>query len=328
MERSNSTLSSVAVHQALICVVFTLIFLVGMLGNALVIWIILCNVKQRFPTVMLILNLAAADFTLLITLPFWIYSFATSWVFGAPFCMFLLYVAHCTMFASVFFIAAMSIERFVAVLYPFTAQNWWRRGAIGRVIIAVWVSAFLLAVPVITKQKTTHAKRPNCLQLHASYRQQKGLIIFETLGGFIIPFLILSVCNALISKRIKQMTFQSKNKSAKVIRNVMVVFAVCWLPYHIRNLLTLSSMWTRTSSPEISKMLLNISERLDNFVGAMATTNSCINPILYVFATRRFQNRFKTSGIAKLFQQLNIYFMDKCSDESNSVRDNSQKSIS
>uniref|UniRef100_UPI00398EB4DF leukotriene B4 receptor 1-like n=1 Tax=Pristiophorus japonicus TaxID=55135 RepID=UPI00398EB4DF len=326
MELSNSTLSSVAGLQVVVCVVFTLIFLVGMLGNSLVIWIILCNIKQQFSTVMLILNLAVADFTVLITLPFWIYSFADGWVFGAPFCNVLLYVVHCSMYASVFFITAMSIERFVAVLYPFAIQKWWRRGTIGKLTIGIWVSAFLFAVPVID-QKATHVEHPQCSLLLSSYRQQKGLIVLETLVGFVIPFLVLSICYALVAKRILKMTLQSKSKSMKVIRSVVIAFAVCWLLYHIINLLTVSSILTKTSSPEVSKMLLNISERVENLAGALAVTNSCINPILYAFAARRFQNGFNTSGIAKLFQQLNISIAEKFSNESNIRRDNFQTSV-
>ncbi|XP_020370778.2 leukotriene B4 receptor 1-like [Rhincodon typus] len=323
---SNSTSPSVALHQVVICVVFTLIFLIGMFGNVLVIWIILCNMKQRFPTVILLLNLAVADFSVLITLPFWIYSFADSWVFGASFCTALLYLVHSTMFASVFFIMVISVERLVAVLYPFTAQNCWRRGTIRKGITVIWSTSFLLAVPVLTEYRAAPAETPYCSQLQGSYQQQKGLLLFETLVGFAIPFLTLSVCNALVAKRIDRMTFEGRRKSVKVTIRVTIAFAVCWLPYHIRNLLMISSTLSKRSSPETSKMLLHISEKLENVVGALGVTNSCINPILYAFAARRIQKNFKTSGIAKLFQQLNKSSADKYAKGSNSPRTNSQQS--
>ncbi|XP_048402889.2 leukotriene B4 receptor 1-like [Stegostoma tigrinum] len=323
---SNSTSPSVALHQVAICVIFTLIFLIGMLGNVLVIWIILCNMKQRFPTVILLLNLAIADFSVLITLPFWIYSFADKWVFGASFCVSLLYLVHSTMFASVFFIVAMSVERLVAVLYPFTAQNYWRRGTVSKVITVVWSTSFLLAVPVFAEHRAAQAETPYCSQLQRSYQQQKGLLLLETLVGFAIPFLTLSVCNALVAKRIDRMTFEGKRKSVNVTVRVTIAFAVCWLPYHIRNLLIISSTLSKRSSPETSKILLHICEKLENLVGALAVTNSCINPILYAFAARRIQKNFRASGIAKLFQQLNNSSADKYAKEANSRRANSQQS--
>ncbi|XP_078068129.1 leukotriene B4 receptor 1-like [Mustelus asterias] len=306
MELSNSTVSPPSVHQVVICVAFTLMFLVGMLGNLLVIWIILCDVKQRFPTVKLILNLAAADLTVLLTLPFWIYSFAGGWVFGANFCTVLFYVIHCNMFASVFFITAMSIERFVAVLYPFVAQKWWRSGTAGKVIVVIWVFALLCAVPLITAgQGAVDAEHSNCSQWNGSNQQHTGPIMFQISVGFALPFLTLSVCNVLVAKRIKQMTFRGKSKLMNVIRRVVIAFAVCWLPYHMTNMITISSILTKTSSPETSKALLLVREKMENFAGGLAVTNSCINPILYAFAARRFQDNFKTSGIVKLFQQLN-----------------------
>ncbi|XP_060694327.1 C3a anaphylatoxin chemotactic receptor-like [Hemiscyllium ocellatum] len=296
MDVTNSTTAAMALHQAAICVAFTLIFLIGLLGNGMVIWIILCTMKQRSPTVILILNLAAADFSVLITLPFWIYSYGDRWVFGASFCTTLLYLVHSTMFASVFFIMAMSIERFVAVLYPFTAQKLWRH-----------------------EHRAAQAETPHCSQLQDSSQQQEGLLLFETLVGFAIPFLTLSVCNALVAKRIDRMTFQGKSKSVNVTIRVTIAFAVCWLPYHMRNLFIISSA---LSNPEASKMLLRLAEKIENLVGALEVSNSCINPILYAFAARRIQNNFIISGIAKLFQQLH----NSSAKESNSQRAISQQS--
>ncbi|XP_043563404.1 C3a anaphylatoxin chemotactic receptor-like [Chiloscyllium plagiosum] len=326
MDVTNSTTAAVALHQAVICVAFTLIFLIGLLGNGMVIWIILCTMKQRFPTVILILNLAVADFSVLITLPFWIYSYGDRWVFGASFCTGLLYLVHSTMFASVFFIMVMSIERLVAVLYPFTAQKCWRHGLVRNAIIMVWAISFLLAVPVLTERRAAQAETPHCSQLQDSSQQQEGLLLFETLVGFAIPFLTLSVCNALVAKRIDRMTFQGKSKSVNVTIRVTIAFAVCWLPYHIRNLFIISSALSKSSSPEASKMLLQLAEKIENLVGALAVSNSCINPILYAFAARRIQNNFMISGIAKLFQQLHNSSANKYAKESTSRRANSQQS--
>lgn len=59
-----------------VCTILSLAFIVGFPGNAFVVWTICERMKQRSPTVVLILNLAIADLLVLVTLPIWIYSIA------------------------------------------------------------------------------------------------------------------------------------------------------------------------------------------------------------------------------------------------------------
>ncbi|XP_073320003.1 leukotriene B4 receptor 1 [Pagrus major] len=291
---------------AIACVILGLSFLVGAPGNLLVIWTILRHVKQRSHTVVLILHLAAADLLVLITLPVWIYSLAQSWVFGEATCKAMVYVINACMYSSVFLITLMSVERFVAVRYPFASAGWKRKKALDKVLLALWTIAFLFSIPVIPTQIVgKEAGEEHCLfREYSSDTQELVCLLLETLVGYILPFSILVVCYGCLCSRITQMTFKSKRKSTVLIASVVVVFAICWTPHHIGNVLSLVILATQDSFNKTAENLESVRSTMAFIAGAMVFISSTINPILYMFAARSFRSSLRDTGIQKLFRHI------------------------
>lgn len=223
------------------CVILGVCFVVGAPGNLLVIWTILKHVKKRSHTVLVILHLAIADLLVLVTLPLWIYSLACSWVFSKVVCKAMVYIINACMYASVFLITIMSVERFLAVRYPFALAGWKRKKALSKVLLVVWVASFLLSIPVIVTQELGgDPGHEQCLfREYESDAQEAVLLILESLLGFVIPFSILVVCYGCLFSRIAQMNLRSKKKSTVLIASVVVLFALCWIPHHVGNLMSL-----------------------------------------------------------------------------------------
>ena len=100
--------------------IFGLIVLVGIFGNALVIIVVITNAQMRSTTNMLILNLAVADL-LFITLcvPFTATDYALNyWPFGLLWCQTVQYLIYATSYVSIYTLILMSIDRFMAVVFP------------------------------------------------------------------------------------------------------------------------------------------------------------------------------------------------------------------
>lgn len=289
---------------AVACVILGLSFLVGAPGNLLVIWTILRHVKQRSHTVVLILHLAVADLLVLITLPIWIYSLAQSWVFGEAFCKTLVYIINACMYSSVFLITLMSVERFVAVRYPFASAGWRRKKALNKVLLALWTMAFLFSIPVIPTQIVDNESgEEHCLyREYSSVTQELVCVLLETLVGYILPFSILVVCYGCLCSRITQMTFKSKRKSTVLIASVVVVFAICWTPHHIGNILSLIILAVRNS--DSANNIESVRSTMTFIAGAMVFISSTVNPILYMFAARSFRSSLRDTGIQKLFRHI------------------------
>ncbi|XP_039544560.1 leukotriene B4 receptor 1 [Pimephales promelas] len=287
------------------CVILGMCFLVGTPGNLLVVWTILKYVKQRSHTVLLILHLAVADLLVLITLPLWIYSLARSWVFGEAVCKAMVYIINACMYSSVFIITIMSVGRFLAVRYPFTSIRW-RKQALNRILLIIWIASFLLSVPVIVTHTLgeIHGQQQCTFREYKSDIQEAVLLILETLIGFIIPFFTMLVCYGCLFSRIAQMNFKSKRKSTVLICSVVVMFALCWIPHHVGNFLSLISLALKHSNPNMAETLEDACSTMTIIAGALVFISSSVNPVLYVFAARSFRSSLRETGIQKLFQHL------------------------
>ncbi|XP_048402943.1 leukotriene B4 receptor 1-like [Stegostoma tigrinum] len=287
-------------------IILGLACLVGVPGNALVIWIVLFAVKkQRSPTVILILNLAIADELVLITLPLWIYAFVNGWAFGQPFCKFLSYIIYCNMYVSIFLITVMSIERFMAVIYPLASQRWRQNKVVVKVVFIVWVLSLLFSVPVLLYQVVGADDTGQQYCLYMQYETDKEEIfcmVFQTLVSFVIPFVVLSISYICIGRKVKSMRFNTKNRTGVVIGSVVIVFFICWMPHNVLNLISVAALMT--SNEAISETLNDIYTGGIFIAGALAFINSCINPVLYAFAARKIRSGFQISALTKLFDQL------------------------
>ncbi|KFP72888.1 G-protein coupled receptor 1, partial [Acanthisitta chloris] len=292
--------------RPVVCIILSLSFIIGAPGNCIVIWTVCTKMKQVSPSVLLILNLAIADVLVLITLPIWIYSFADSWVFGVIFCKILVFIIYCSMYASIFLITTLSLERLMAVFYPFTMQRYKTKGRIYFIMFLIWSLSVAFGISVIPFQETEEVNgRPLCTcRNYSSNRQKASYLLLETLGGFVIPFLIICTCYLCIARRISRMTYQSKQRSERLIASVVVAFILCWFPHHLFNILDIISIEIELSNEEMSLALDEIVDRGVYISGALVFFSSCINPLLYALAARRFRNHLRFAKISKLFEQM------------------------
>lgn len=292
--------------RSVVCTILSLSFIIGTPGNCIVIWTVCTKMKQVSPSVLLILNLAIADVLVLITLPIWIYSFADSWVFGVIFCKILVFIIYCSMYASIFLITALSLERLMAVFYPFTIQRYKTKEKISLIIFLIWFLSIAFGISVIPFQETEKMNGGllcTCRN-YSSQRQRLSYLLLETLAGFVIPFLIICTCYMCVARRISRMTYQSRQRSERLVASVVVAFILCWFPHHLFNILDIISIQIELSNKEMSLALEEIVDRGVYISGALAFISSCINPLLYAFAARRFQNHLRFAKISKLFEQM------------------------
>jgi allatostatin receptor len=101
-------------------VLFGIIFIVGLFGNALVVIVVASNQQMRNTTNLLIINLAIADLLFIIfCVPFTATDYILSyWPFGVTWCKMVQYLIIVTAYASVNTLVLMSFDRFLAVVYP------------------------------------------------------------------------------------------------------------------------------------------------------------------------------------------------------------------
>ncbi|XP_026234384.1 leukotriene B4 receptor 1-like [Anabas testudineus] len=282
------------------CVILGLSFLVGVPGNLLVIWTILKHVKQRSHTIVLILHLAAADLLVVVTLPLWIYSLARSWVFGEASCKAMVYTVSVCMFSSIFFITLMSVARFLSIYYPFKMMHWKTKSAMNISPAVLWLLALLLGVPsAVTQTLNDIDGTEQCFSKEFSSVIQAILFLcLEILGGFVIPLIILIICYCLVAAKLQKMTFNSKQKSMFLVHTVVIVFSLCWLPYHIINIIDFVCVLGSGTDHNCVPQSIVFSS------GALVFISSSVNPVLYCFFASNFKKSLNESRLVRLFQEV------------------------
>lgn len=298
-------------------IIYSLAFVLGVLGNGVVIWVTGFKMKKTVNTIWF-LNLAVADFLFTAFLPLSVTYTAMDfhWPFGKFMCKVNTTISYLNMFASVYILVVISMDRCVSVVWPVWAQNHRNVQKASYASLCVWVLALILSAPyfVFRDVGASHENEKiiNCFNnfaLSEDYKDQsvqelilfrhKAMTITRILLGFVIPFSVIVSCYAVIIHRLRTSpTLASQSsRSFKIIAAIIFTFFVCWTPYHIMGLIELIYTMGRHSNKLIHQIII-IGMPIAT---SLAFLNSCMNPLLYVFMGQDFKDKVRKS-ILKVLQ--------------------------
>ncbi|XP_071751030.2 galanin receptor type 1 [Centroberyx gerrardi] len=275
--------------------IFGLIFILGVLGNTLVITVLARSKpgQPRSTTNIFILNLSVADLSyLLFCVPFQstIYMLPT-WVLGAFICKFIHYFFTVSMLVSIFTLSAMSVDRYVAIVHARKSSSIrvGRHALLG--VLLIWVLSLVMAAPVAHYQSIVDGK-DNTTFCWEDWPDQhrKVYVVCTFVFGYLLPLALISVCYAKVlnhlHKKLKNISKKSeisKRKTAQTVFVVVVVFCLSWLPHHIVHL------WV-----EFGSFPLNQASFVFRMVAhCLAYSNSSVNPIIYAFLSENFRKSYR-----------------------------------
>ncbi|KAK1152018.1 leukotriene B4 receptor 1-like [Acipenser oxyrinchus oxyrinchus] len=295
--------SPLGFSQILGTAILSLAFVLGFPGNLFVVWTVLCRVAHRSVTCLLVLNLAAADALVLLSAPFFIRYVVggQGWEFGPAFCKLVHYLCSVNMYASIFLIAGMSLDRFLAVSRPFLSQQLRTKRALLKILLVIWSLAFLFAIPMpFYRRVFPKGGLFYCIPFHSDPKHVVFQYLMETLFGFLIPFTVIIFCYSQVGSHLQGAKFNKRRRSGRLILLIMAAFAVFWMPYHIVNLIQVSSALAGDES--LKNALLGVAKTGRPNVTAFAFFSSSINPILYVFAGSSHIRSAGFNFMAKMFE--------------------------
>lgn len=269
--------------------IYCVIFVIGTLGNGLVIYVTAFRMKRTVNSVWF-LNLALADFLFTAFLIFSIVSVyqGHQWQFGRFMCKLNNFVIVVSMFTSIFILMAISLDRCLSICVVVWAQN--KRTVLKAQLItaAIWVTAVVCSTPYATFRdlKVTRNGDTYC-SYSASKTQIWSLGIFRFVIAFLIPFLVIMASYVAIGVRARRVQRTRKRRSRRIIISVILAFFFCWLPFHVFFFIDIKT----AGNPGLRDIVM-IGGPL---VLSLAFLNSCLNPILYVFMCDDFQKKLKQS---------------------------------
>lgn len=288
---------------------FTIIIVVGLVGNIVVMLVILEDRKtdrELTPTGLLILDLSLADLSFIIfCIPFtaWDYSVG-HWVFGSLWCKFNQYLIVVCALSSIYTLVLMSIDRFMAIVYPIKCMSYRTSKNTLHAIYIKWLIILIMASPTIPRHGLIDLNGEQlytCRFLADQYDALQFQIIFF-ISSYLFPLILifclyLSLLNKLWfgtkphGHKESLKTLESKKKVTWLVAGIVVVFALCWCPIQIMLILM------RLKSHKITATYIAIQV----FSHTLGYMNSCVNPIVYAFASETFVNSFKRSALGRSF---------------------------
>ncbi|XP_010598849.3 leukotriene B4 receptor 1 [Loxodonta africana] len=290
--------------QPLAIILLSLALVVGLPGNGFVVWSILAKMQKHSVTTLLVLNLALADLAVLLTAPFFLSALARgTWDFRLVGCRLCFYICGVSMYASILLITAMSLDRSLAVARPFLSQKLRTKAMAGRVLAGIWVASVLLATPVLLYRTVALQKNNRSLACFMKYPTEGHRafhLLFETITGFLLPFLVVVASYSDIGRRLQARRFRRSRRTGRLVVLIILAFAAFWLPYHVVNLaeagrsLAGLAAW---SGPAGMRLLLT-----HKVLIALAFLSSSVNPVLYACAGGGLLRSAGVGFIAKLLE--------------------------
>ncbi|XP_070688774.1 neuromedin-U receptor 1 [Pempheris klunzingeri] len=309
-----------------VCLIYLVIFMVGVVGNALTCTVIARNKVMWTPTNYYLFSLAVSDLlVLLLGMPLELYELWQNYPFllGKGGCYFKTFLFETVCFASILNVTALSVERYIAVVHPLRAKYVVTRTHAKRVILTVWGVSVLCALPNTSLHgiEVLHDRSPSlagnmeipdsaiCTLVKPRWMYNLTIQV-TTLLFFILPMLTISALYMLIGLQLKRekmhqaleaksgfgqdgfcniRTQQQKARRRQVTKMLfvlVVVFGICWAPFHTDRLMwSFISDWTDNH--------LEIFQYVHIISGVFFYLSSAVNPILYNLMSTRFREMFK-----------------------------------
>ncbi|XP_041843039.1 C-X-C chemokine receptor type 3-2 isoform X1 [Melanotaenia boesemani] len=282
-------------------VVYSLVFILAVLGNILVLCVIrrYRNSKSGGAcafslTDTFLLHLAISDLLLAFTLPLFAVQWAHRWVFGLAACKISGALFSMNRYSGILFLACISFDRYLAIVHA-VSSGWKRNTCHAQLACAIiWVICLGLSAVDITFMQVEeintigHQKAALCMVWFTenTTQWQVGLQMVSIILGFGLPLLIMLYCYIQIFRSLCNASRRQKRKSLRLIITLVSMFVVCWAPY---NCFKLADSLQRLGVVVGSCQFLHVVDIGTLVTESVGLSHCALNPLLYGFVGVKFR---------------------------------------
>ncbi|XP_063623189.1 prolactin-releasing peptide receptor-like [Cydia splendana] len=288
------------VVQVAFCILYAIIFILGVFGNVLVCFVVFRNRAMQTVTNLFITNLALSDILLCIfAVPLTpMYTFLGRWVFGRLLCHLMPYAQGTSVYISTLTLTSIAIDRFFVIIYPFHPRM--KLNTCIFIIVFIWIFSLVVTCPYglfmgiqITNNKTY------CEESWPADRSRKIFGVFTSVLQFVIPFLVIAICYTCVSIRLndrarskpgakntrrEEADRDRKKRTNRMLISMVAIFGISWLPINVINIFNdFYAAMTEWNYYYMSFFLAH----------SMAMASTCYNPFLYAWLNENFRKEFK-----------------------------------
>lgn len=285
--------------QITLITAYSLIILLGLVGNALVIYMIIRYRNMRTVTNFFIANLALADLLVdTLCLPFTlVYTLLDEWMFGAVLCHMVSFAQALSVHVSILTLTVIALERYRCIVFHLGQRLTWRASFL--IMALTWALSSILAAPLAIFREYRYEEIPSidlriavCSEKWPHGTGRDGVIysLSMLLLQYILPLAIIIYAYICIWVKLKNHVSPSsrsdsvkrRKNTTKMLALVVVVFAICWLPFHVFQLASDLDLVLRLKEYKLIYTVFHI----------VAMCSTFTNPLLYGWMNKNYRNGF------------------------------------
>uniref|UniRef100_A0A673C1F7 G-protein coupled receptors family 1 profile domain-containing protein n=1 Tax=Sphaeramia orbicularis TaxID=375764 RepID=A0A673C1F7_9TELE len=288
---------------------YSIIFLIGVATNGLALRRLCLSSSNMNSTVIYMISLAAADLFFVISLPLRVYYYhqkARELFFstGGELTFTLKYIS---LYGGIFFLVCIAVDRYFAVVHPLGSTH--RRLRVAQLVSAgMWCVVLVISLCLLLlRSAAAHQKQP-CLLDPTSQRHRTIILVALGLvmGTFLLPTVLLLYSYCRVLSVLRQLRHRSRNQrhncqhSLTMIYWVLGVFLLCFVPYHLN---LLGYTLTHVGLLPVCS-LAKMNKALHPVVLSLASSNCCLNPLIYYFSSSLLSMTLSVSAVSLPFAWL------------------------
>ena len=267
-------------------------FIIGFIGNVLVIRIVHKTRNMHTPTNFLLANMAVSDvFSILLASISVVMLFLG---FGKVGCKLTVFIEISTTVSSIT-LTVLAVERYNALLKPFRTELRLKEDNKAKAIAFTWIASVIMCSPgfAFAKWSETHSTCVGPWTLRMNQKAKVYVIVNAALTSLLM--LVMFYCHGSLIRGLyfsKTVCAERAGERCSDKKKLAVTFILASIGFFIAYT-PLVVFYTVVASKDVENVDVNLYRALSSVVGFVFAGSSCFNPILYAFRSRNFQEGFK-----------------------------------
>ncbi|XP_036417021.1 C-C chemokine receptor type 5-like [Colossoma macropomum] len=275
--------------QIFLPTLYSIVFIVGLIGNGLVLCVLAKYFKRSNMMDVCLFNLALSDLLFLISLPFWAHYAATNmWIFGNSMCQAVTAFYMLGFYGSIFFMLLITVDRYLVTVHAHTSLFFKRQSvSVGIVLISfMWALSLGASIPtIIFSQVKNESAGSKCLLEYPNNTWRLVSYMELNILGLVLPLTVMGFCYSQIIPTLAAMKSKKRHKAIKLILVLIIVFFLFWIPYNV----VIFMYFLLYSGYMYSCEWLRDLNLAMQWAETIAFSHCCLNPIIYAFVGQRFR---------------------------------------
>lgn len=285
--------------------IYGIIFLLGVSGNSLVVYVVLRNKAMQTITNIFITNLAVSDILMcMLAVPFTPLSyFMNSWKFGEVLCHIVPMSLGICVYVSTLTSTSIAVDRYFVIVYPFKPRM--KVFVCLLMVVAIWIISISISLPLGIYQTVKPANDGDgsyhCSEDWPRPQARQFFTVTSLVLQYIVPCSIITYCYTKVSLALKkrsklkigsgyksrerdEMEIKRKRRTNKMLIAMVTIFVICWCPL---NIVLLVTEYREHLRHWVYYTLMFFASH------AIAMSSTIYNPFLYAWMNENFRKEFK-----------------------------------